>query len=702
MRLKFILGLLAAGLTGSAAYAQTNPEDTYEFVFLYQDNTAYITGIKPGVKLSGAVTIPGSVTIDGRRFEIQKIQTTHWNYYGESEPRPVFLDQTEITSIHIPSTITSIESNSFRGCKKLKEFTVSSANPNFKVIDGSLYVDRGGIMDLVRFPPARTSTGFTLPAEVHYISHGAFADNYTVTTIRLSQWQELSAGAMDGNLGVTKFELNDSYMYDSGGDGGYLIGKESNVNVGILMAVAPRYKMGGLLTIPSSINTIGYYALAGSRATSIAIPSSVKTINNYAFACSALTTVTVPSTVTEPYPEGWFYNCTSLTSVNIKCNISEIEESMFEGCTSLTSFEVPTSAKSLGRFCFRGCTSLKTLNGLYRFPTLDSDGFQFAGSGLETVNLPSAWKEIPQGMFYGCANLKSATLSDGVQIIKEEAFKKSGLETINLRSTVEVEDDAFLTATPMRKIIMPASENSLTLAWDCFNLAQGGEIYIDRKSMVGVDWYEFLDGKNPKPVIYTSKRAFTYFFHEWDKLYVPAGSRPHYRNFADDYTHTEEETETFKQNIFEMFSYSDIKVNQRSLTVKPSFSWVKITGVTINGTDATASGTTWSAPKAPATGNTMNVVISFTANDIKMSTEYNLSETSGLEELNASKEEGITIDGHLALFPADSQWSLHDLGGRLCLSGQGESADFSELERGIYILTARTDSGRLLTTKISR
>lgn len=695
--------LLAAVCLVTTAHGQSNVEKTYRLSFWHNDQQpeAFITGLQPGVTLSGAVTIPGSVTIDGTRYVITRISSTdnldYWN-----NPTPVFKDQTEITSVHIPSTIHSIEVGTFEGCKKLKEFTVNSANKYYKTIDGALYHIRGDMLDLVRFPPARTSTGFTLPSEATYINEGAFADNYTITTLRFGQWQKLSPGAMMGNLGISKFELLDSYLYKTNATGDYVVGSDGYDQAGMLVAVAPRYKMGALLTIPSGIHTFPWKALAGSRAAAISIPSTVTAIYGYAFAGTSFKTVTVPATVTTFNTEGWFEDCPELTSVTINARITEAGELMFRDCVKLTEVNLPTSCKELRSYCFLGCTSLKSFNGLYNFPDTPNgyNFYQFAHSGLESVNLPSNWAEIPQGMFYHCTSLKSVTLSDKTETILRKAFYGSGIETINLKGVSKVGADAFITDGHLRKIVIPAADKPLEIYdYESFNPIPSAEIYIDRKEITGDGWPSFFDSEASRTVIYTSKRSFSRFVSRWEKLYVPAGSRSHYQSFTQ--WNGDGHADIDRENVFEMFKYSGVDVKGKKLTVTPAFWWVKITSVTINGTEATANGDTWTASKAQVTGSTMNVVISYTANDIKMSTEYNLSASSSIEDAYDTTQRGITIEGGRALLPAQARWSVHDMAGRVCLSGDGAEADLTPLPAGVYVITANV-AGRPLSAKIIR
>ena len=56
-----------------------------------------------------------------------------------------------------------------------------------------------------------------------------------------------------------------------------------------------------------------------------------------------------------------FYNCTSLTSVNIPSSVTEIRNSVFKGCTSLTSVNIPSSVTEIGNSVFLNCKGLKSI-----------------------------------------------------------------------------------------------------------------------------------------------------------------------------------------------------------------------------------------------------------------------------------------------------------------------------------------------------
>lgn len=78
-----------------------------------------------------------------------------------------------------------------------------------------------------------------------------------------------------------------------------------------------------------------------------------------------------------------FYNCTSLTSVNIPSSVTEILRGAFEGCTSLASVNIPSSMTKIERLVFADCNS------------------------LTSIKIPSSVTVIDEYAFYGCKGLKS-------------------------------------------------------------------------------------------------------------------------------------------------------------------------------------------------------------------------------------------------------------------------------------------------------
>ena len=99
-----------------------------------------------------------------------------------------------------------------------------------------------------------------------------------------------------------------------------------------------------------------------SSLTSITLSNNITNIGNSAFAgCSSLTSITIPDRVTsiEKYA---FYNCSGLTSITIPDSVTSIGDSAFEECCILTSISIPDSVTSIGSYAFYNCKNLTTIS----------------------------------------------------------------------------------------------------------------------------------------------------------------------------------------------------------------------------------------------------------------------------------------------------------------------------------------------------
>ena len=95
-----------------------------------------------------------------------------------------FQNQSGITSISIPSTVTSIANNAFDGTINLEQMHISSANQHYFIQESILY--RRGIPNQIVHVPARLSGHVTLPTQVTQIPANAFANRARLTSITMS------------------------------------------------------------------------------------------------------------------------------------------------------------------------------------------------------------------------------------------------------------------------------------------------------------------------------------------------------------------------------------------------------------------------------------------------------------------------------------------------------------------------------------
>ena len=216
-------------------------------------------------------------------------------------PSYAFYDCSGLTSLAMPSDITSITDMAFSGCSGLTSLAIPSGVTS---IGGYAFSGCSGL------------TSLAIPLGVTSIGDGAFSGCSGLTNLTIPS-------------GVTSI----SYETFSGCSG--------------LTSLA----------IPSGVTSIGGGAFSGcSGLTSLAIPSDVTSIGSATFYdCSGLTNLTIPSGVTSIGGYA-FSGCSGLTSLAIPSGVTSIGDMAFSGCSGLSSiyvgWEIPLSSRSIGASAF--------------------------------------------------------------------------------------------------------------------------------------------------------------------------------------------------------------------------------------------------------------------------------------------------------------------------------------------------------------
>ena len=114
--------------------------------------------------------------------------------------------------------------------------------------------------------------------------------------------------------------------------------------------------------ICTSNDKLGDYAFYGcSGLTSLTLPSSVTKIGCYALSnCIGLTSLTLPSSVTE-IGEHAFLSCRGLTNFTIPSGVTKIGGAAFFCCYGLISLTLPSSVTAIGSEAFKHCSGLTSI-----------------------------------------------------------------------------------------------------------------------------------------------------------------------------------------------------------------------------------------------------------------------------------------------------------------------------------------------------
>ena len=307
---------------------------------------------------------------------------------------------TSLVSISIPAGVKTIGKEAFEYCTSLQTVTFEKGSKLKAFESGSGW---GGV-----FGSCTSLTTIEIPASVETIGHYTFSDCTSLQTVTFekgSQLKMIEWSLFSGCTSLTSIEILASVeTIEEYAFNGCTSLKTVTFEKGSKLKTVDGFGVCTSLTtieIPASVETIKYSAFNGCTSlqtvtfekgsklktieesafedctslTSIEIPANVETIGSRAFArCTSLQTVTFEkgsklkmiegSYSSSSYYYGAFYDCTSLTSIEIPASVETIENSAFNGCTSLktVTFEKGSKLKTIDGYAFSYCTALTTVD----------------------------------------------------------------------------------------------------------------------------------------------------------------------------------------------------------------------------------------------------------------------------------------------------------------------------------------------------
>ena len=430
--------------------------------------------------------LPSSVSLIGYIGSATEL-TLPANYKGGNYVigNDAFKDNTTLTSITIPNSVTSIGNNAFSGCSSLASITIpnsvtsigngafygcsslaSITIPNSVTTIGNSAFSGCGIKKVIwltNTPP----TGYSnISAAVHYVSNELYTE---LNNVKVYPYLS-STFTVDG---VKYVPVNPSQrtcdaidcLYDNSAEnitvGKTVQYKNIEMTVKELMPYAfygNKYIKSATVSCDSNIGDSVFYGCTRLKAASI---NNKGSIGDYAFyGCTSLENATISNkgNIGISAFEG------SATSNAAKIKISNegnILAKAFYGCTKLAEVEIGNNGY-IGDYAFYGCTSLESA-------TISSKGsignYAFNGcSSLKEILLPGSVTSLGNYSFQGCSALTSVVVGDGITSIGNYAFAGNhSLNNIILgEKLVTIGSYAFSGCSSLPEITIPQSTTTIS------------------------------------------------------------------------------------------------------------------------------------------------------------------------------------------------------------------------------------------------
>ena len=403
------------------------------------DGSAYILKVTVDEGAENVeLALPSTATRDDGSYSGFTYDITGIGVKGSaSVPFPTGEGADRITSVTMPDSYTWLTSAAFKGCTNLESVTLSKSLTSIEAntFEGTKIASLE-IPDSVvsignrAFYSCGSLTEITIPSSVTTIHSEAF---------RFTGLQEVEIEAADPGVERT-------------------IGREAFTSNANLTTVS----------IPEGFTKISDEAFKGcSSLTSVTVPGTVEEMWSNVFdGCSSLKEVSFegPTVLkssgvfnnckaleTVEFHDGMsgetmymFNGCTSLKEVEIPEGFTEINQSMFNGCTSLTSVVIPAGVTSIEEGAFDGCSSLETVTFLgNKPPSIDSDTFEGGVEFIVPEGAEGAYQDVLDDASGG-----TASVNDFIAKVGETGFYsvQSAVDSIGTSGTVTLVSDITLTS----------------------------------------------------------------------------------------------------------------------------------------------------------------------------------------------------------------------------------------------------------------
>lgn len=462
----------------------------------------------------GVIDIPDTVTSGGQSYKVTAI-----GGYAFNPSQKI----TNVSSVFIPATVTSIDRFAFRCCKflatvtfaedsQLKSIGVSafsgtdSAHPIFKEIQIPYSVETIGTN---AFHNCQDLESITLPASLETIESSAFSSCRKLSEIKLpTSLKAIQSYVFDdcSSLKTVSYDGSLAQWSQITADNGFLGDSHPSLVTGDYTAQFISVKDENDPDPPPKTVTITKYT--GTESTVI-LPSTINSwpVTKIGEAAlkdnTTITSVTIPDSVTEIGANA-FAGCTNLTSVTYggdwsKLTIQSGNPAVQDAANApLFNFEfIPpdNTAVIVTNYKYNGAAADVTIPSRYQGKPVTTIGHAaFFNSAVTSVTIPDSVTSISDEAFINCPKLTNISIPNSVTYIGFSAFSScTSLKSITLPSSLSFISGAlFLGCSQLTTIHIPVSVTSI-----------GNNAFADCPSLMTVtypgsktQWDDITKGRN--------------------------------------------------------------------------------------------------------------------------------------------------------------------------------------------------------------
>ena len=379
-----------------------------------------------------------------------------------------FYNCTSLKSVNIPSTVTSLGGEAFCNCTSLKSISIPAAVG--AIGDGAFLsctslttaTVANGVKEIgyAAFAKCTALTSLSIPQSVTYIGDGAF---YDCSKLDL-------AAASDNVTYIGRAALYNTAYYNNASNwdknvlywGKHLVEARANVSGSYTVKAGTLDIAAYAFSVPTPVTDSSLTAYSVENPTTFLYTRDDLSYSGYSYSgCRSLTSISLPQSL-KRIGEGAFYNCTSLSGVDLTY-VTEIGGSAFYNCTSLSTLILPFNIKSVGDGAFDGCTGIVNIDVPDGLPFMNADLIRDTAFYNDGANRDGKGSLYLGGYFIDSEG--SSVVAAGKRTVAPYAFYNSGAESAKVGSgVIEIGEFAFFNNDGLTYIELPASLKKIDYA----------------------------------------------------------------------------------------------------------------------------------------------------------------------------------------------------------------------------------------------